>query len=119
MTNRYKIFTGILSVMPIILFLVYIIMFIISITSIVAKADSFENDPFAVFSTFGTIFIALICFALFALADLIFFLMHAINNKSLKDNERIIWVLVFVFAGMIGYPIYWYMRIYTQELPTI
>jgi len=119
MSNRYKIFTGILSIMPIILFGVYIIMFITSMISIVGNADHFEDDPFAIFSRFGAIFIALICFALFALADLIFFLIHAINNKALKDNERIIWVLVFVFAGMIGYPIYWYMRIYKAELPTI
>lgn len=48
--------------------------------------------------------------AVITLAALILFIIHVIHNKSLPDNERIVWVLVFVFAGMIGFPIYWFMR---------
>jgi uncharacterized membrane protein len=117
MTKQSKILSGILSFLPILLFVVYIVMFISSMIGVVAHADTFENDPLSLFSNFAGMLISIILLAVFALIGLIYFLIHVINNKQLADNERIIWVLVFVFAGMIGYPIYWYMRIWKAENP--
>jgi membrane protein DedA with SNARE-associated domain len=68
------------------------------------------GSPNLPFKNFGTIMITGILMAVITFAALIIFIIHVINNKSLPDNERIIWVLVFIFAGMIGIPIYWFMR---------
>ena len=48
---------------------------------------------------------------------MIFFIIHAMNNKRVKNEERIIWVLVFIFAGAIGFSIYWGIRIWPEEKP--
>jgi len=50
--------------------------------------------------------------AVTGIAALIFFLIHAINNKSIDSNERLVWILVFLFASVFSFPIYWYMRIF-------
>jgi positive regulator of sigma E activity len=115
MTKQSKTLSGILSFLPAILFIVYIGMFISSMMGVVLHAEEFENDPLSIFSNFAGMIITLILLGISALIGLIYFIVHAINNKKLADNERIIWVLVFVFAGMIGYPIYWYMRIWKTE----
>ena len=47
---------------------------------------------------------------------LIFFIMHLLRHKALDSTERIIWILVFLFAGIIGYPIYWYMRVWKDDI---
>jgi hypothetical protein len=48
---------------------------------------------------------------------LIYFIIHVINNKTIDSTERIIRILVFIFAGMVGFPVYWYMRIWKAPVP--
>jgi len=52
-----------------------------------------------------------------SLAMLIYFIVHAINNTAIDSSERLVWILVFIFAGIIGGPVYWYMRIWKSPLP--
>ena len=47
---------------------------------------------------------------------LIYFIIHVVNNKNVEGTERIIWILVFVFAGVIAFPVYWLIRI--RPVPT-
>jgi len=54
-----------------------------------------------------------------SLGCLIYYIIHCINNKYIEGNERIAWILVFVFAGIVGYPIYWYMRIWKDPVVTL
>ena len=68
------------------------------------------NNPALFFDHISGIIIIAIIMAGVSVAALVVFIVHVINNKSLPDNERIVWVLVFFFAGMIGFPIYWFMR---------
>jgi hypothetical protein len=35
----------------------------------------------------------------------------------MDGTERVIWILVFLFAGLVGYPIYWYMRVWKEGTP--
>lgn len=66
-------------------------------------------------------FFALAAFIIIAiilqLVLLIYFIIHIINNKRVKNEERIIWVLLFIFVSTIAYPIYWGIRIWPDEKP--
>lgn len=109
-TSTRNLYT-ILSFLPLIGFVVYMISFIFMFVNTFQELENYEpgSDRFP-FEQFGTIMITGILMALITLTALIIFIIHVINNKSLPDNERIIWVLVFVFAGIVGFPIYWFMR---------
>jgi Phospholipase_D-nuclease N-terminal len=76
-----------------------------------------EPDPIHVLSTMAPFFILIILSALLHIGLLIFFIIHAINNKQVKSEERIIWVLVFIFVSSIGFPIYWAIRIWPEPKP--
>lgn len=48
-------------------------------------------------------------FILAAFAFWIWMLIHAIQNKGLTDNERIVWIIVIVFLHFLGALIYFFV----------
>ncbi|MDX2048451.1 MAG: hypothetical protein SFU87_16815 [Chitinophagaceae bacterium] len=110
MTRSSKIISGILTFIPFVLLIVYFF----SIGFLVRDAimHRHEDMPFPILTdVFWMVLIALLL-GLFSIGLLIYYIMHALNNKFIDSNEKLIWVLVFVFASIIGFPIYWYMRIW-------
>jgi len=46
----------------------------------------------------------------------IYYIVHPIRDQSLDDNGRIIWVLVNAMGGMLGWPVYYWMRIHSAPV---
>ena len=115
MSRGSKLFVGILSFLPIILLLVLLFM-IFSMFPTFFQWDKYEPAPQEVFSVFAPIFMVGIAMSILSIGLLIFFIMHLVRNKTMDSTERIIWILVFLFAGIIGYPIYWYMRVWKDNI---
>jgi len=113
MTTSYKRWTGILSIVPFILFVIYMGWFFSSFTEIMVTALNHQNGPVEaefIRHMMGIILIASVM-GLVTLAAMIVFIIHAANNKSLESAEKIMWVLLFVFVGLIAFPLYWFLRI--------
>jgi len=115
MSRSSKLFIGILSFLPIVLLVVMFFMILRLIPTFI-EWDNYEPAPQEVFSLFGPIFILGFGMGILSIGLLIFFIMHLIRNKMMDSTERIIWILVFLFAGIVGYPIYWYMRIWKDGI---
>ena len=43
---------------------------------------------------------------------MVYYIVHAIKNESLSSDMRIVWVLLFVFVGIVAEPVYWYTNIW-------
>lgn len=115
MSRNSKLFIGLLSFLPIIL--VFILLFMIfRMFPTFIEWDNYEPAPQEVFSLFGPVFIVGIFIGILSLGLLIFFIMHLVRHKEMDSTEKVIWILVFLFAGIVGYPIYWYMRVWKNEL---
>jgi hypothetical protein len=114
MTKNQKIFIGILSFLPIIFILICITAMIFVMRDLMLHG---APDP-TVFAGFAPFFVLMALSSLLSFALLIYYIIHAVNNTNISSNERIVWILVFIFAGVIGFPIYWYMRIW-KEKPVI
>ena len=114
MSRSTKLILGLLSFLPIILGAVMVVMIFSLIPSFI-EWDRYEPGAHEVFEVFGPIFIIGFFTTILSIALLIFFIMHLVRNKKVDGTERVIWVLVFLLAGGIGYPIYWYMRIWKNE----
>lgn len=114
MSRSSKLFVGILSFLPIALLLVFLFMFFSMIPEFM-KWEGREPDAYEVFSTFMPIVFMSMIMGILSLGLLIFFIIHLVKSKTIDTTERIIWILVLLFAGIIGYPIYWYMRIWKDE----
>ena len=115
MSRSSKLFIGILSFLPIILLLVFLFM-IFSMFPTFFQWDKYEPAPQEVFSAFAPLFILGFGMGILSIGLLIFFIMHLLRHKALDSTERIIWILVFLFAGIVGYPIYWYMRVWKDDI---
>jgi hypothetical protein len=116
MSRSSKLFIGILSFLPIVLVFVMFFMVLRLIPNFIEWSDHNDPGPQEVFSVFGPLFIIGFGMAILSIGLLIFFIMHLLRHKALDSTERVIWILVFLFAGIIGYPIYWYMRIWKDEI---
>jgi hypothetical protein len=105
---------GILSFLPITLFIGYFVSFIFIFLSAFNPMELKNSDtpPAGFLGGFAVAFAIMMLLMLVVFTNLILFIIHAVNNKALPDNERLVWIIVFIFAGLVGFPIYWYMRIY-------
>lgn len=106
---------GILSMLPLLLLLGYMVAFFSFFITIFKHAQQEDILPEMVLAHIGWIAGIGILLGLSMLGLLIYFIIHVINNKWVDGTERIVWVLVFIFAGMIGFPVYWYMRIWNED----
>jgi hypothetical protein len=114
MSRSGKIFLGVLTFLPFIMFAIYIAVFI-SFFFEIFRNQSVQPYPGEIpFAIIPIIDFALLM-ALATLGLMIYYIIHVVNNKKIDSTERLIWILVFLFAGMIGFPIYWYMRIWKEN----
>jgi hypothetical protein len=114
MSRASKLLVGLASFLPIV-FLITLLIMVFNLFPTMIRWQDYEPDPYSVFETIRPIFIAGLFAALVSLGLLVFFIIHMINNKKIDTGERIIWILVFLFAGVVGYPIYWYMRVWHDQ----
>lgn len=78
-----------------------------------------ESDP-SLFLTVGMLFffVLMILSFILSLANIVFFILHAIKNPNLeRDNIRLIWILVIVFIMVfgLGSMIYWFSEIKSKN----
>ncbi|HET6724118.1 MAG TPA: PLDc N-terminal domain-containing protein [Chitinophagaceae bacterium] len=115
MSRNSKLFIGLLSFLPIIL--VFILLFmVLGLIPTFIEWDHYDPAPQEVFSIFGPVFFLGLFLGILSLGLLIFFIMHLVRHKAIDSTEKVIWILVFLFAGIVGYPIYWYMRVWKNEI---
>jgi len=116
MNRTSKVLLGILSILPLVLLIAYFISFFFFFASMITAASQQQvgdnNFPLHLVGNFGMLFLTIGLMALLNLGLLVYYIIHTVNNKNIESSERIVWILIFVFAGMIGFPIYWYMRIW-------
>ena len=116
MTKNKKIFLGVLTFLPIVLIFSYIIVFAIMFVGIgVTASTGGEPEGFLFFGSFAAIFIIMSVMMAVTIGLFIYYIIHVTNNKKLEGNDRIMWVLVVIFAQQIGHIIYWYMKIWKEE----
>ena len=116
MSKSRKLLLGIISFMPIALFIGYLIAFFSFFIDMLRQVQREDVLPAMIIGKVAWMVAAILLLALCSLGLLIYFIIHALNNKALDSTERLIWILVFIFAGMISFPVYWYMRIWTAPV---
>ncbi len=117
MSKSKKTWLGILSFLPIISGIVILIYMFTGFlpTMMRLEHEGAQDNPIAIFSTLGPFLVIILFAVILQIGLLIYFIIHAINNTRVKNEERIIWILVFLFASSIGFPIYWGIRIWPDD----
>jgi len=71
-------------------------------------------EPTEFLSSFLPAIILVVIGALLGTFLFIYFLILAIKDKSSKENDRILWVLLLVLVSPLAFPLYWYVRLWTN-----
>ncbi|NQY07428.1 MAG: PLDc N-terminal domain-containing protein, partial [Flavobacteriaceae bacterium] len=49
---------------------------------------------------------------------LVYYIIHAVKNQKFDSNQRLMWILILVLAGMIGNIIYYFVEILPSKPKT-
>ena len=118
MSKNTKIVVGVLTLLPLIGIFFYIGLVI---SFIGTQGDGFAPDGAGLSKNIIWMVSMVGLSILLGIGLLIFYIVHAVNNKKLDSNERIIWILLFFFFSNIAFMIYWVLRIWQDkdgEVPT-
>lgn len=120
MSTAGKVVVGIFTFLPILLLILFFVNFIQTILHFAPQLDSGHIQKPSrdeIINMIAPMFLYIILTSLISLGLLIFYIIHAVNNKNLTSNDRVLWVLLFVFIGLIAFPIYFFVKINKESTP--
>ena len=112
MSKTAKVILGIITILPFIFFAIYLSYIFQFVREVVLFHRTTPED---VFFQMWPAFIYIGLLVVDKIGLLVYYIIHAVNNKQIDSTERIVWVLVFIFFFFFGYPIYWYLRIWKDS----
>ena len=115
LSKTQKILLGIFTFLPFFIFPFIFWQLFDAILNIIKISEHGEPEPREIMiEVFAFIFpIGMLAFC--SLALLIFYIVHAVINKKLQPPEQLLWMLLFIFLGIIAFPVYWVIRIWNNS----
>lgn len=113
---KSKSLSALLALLPLAGMAIYLFVFIRLMTVVFSHQDDPEAINGFMMQHMSTLIGAGFLLFILTVGALVYFIIHVVNNKNVEGTERIIWILVFVFAGVIAFPVYWIIRI--RPVPT-
>lgn len=114
MTKSGKIALGLITFLP----FLFLVMFLVKIFSIIMYAvnngGNFDEKEM-LFNQIAPMIIYIILFSVLSLGLLVYYIVHLVNNKVADSTEKVVWVLLFIFFGIIVFPVYWYLRVWRNN----
>lgn len=115
LSRTLKILIGLASAWPF-LYIFLFIAFVFGMISLSTDAPGGGRELDPVFGgAFAILIVVHILTIFLSLGLTIFHIIHAVKNTKLDSNKRIMWILLFFFAGIITEPIYWYLEIWSEK----
>jgi hypothetical protein len=115
LSKTQKVLLGIFTFSPFFIFPFIFWQLFDAIINIIKISELGEPEPREIMvEVFAFIFpIGMLAFC--SLALLIFYIVHAVINKKIQPPEQLLWVLLFIFLGIIAFPVYWVIRIWNNS----
>ncbi|MBL7856934.1 MAG: hypothetical protein JNM57_04535 [Cyclobacteriaceae bacterium] len=104
---------GIFTMLPFIV-LPYILYEVFSFVIDMVNHQSSDPEVSHILTGIFAFIFPIILLSILSLGLLVLYIVHAASNKMIDSTERIIWILIFIFFGVIAFPIYWFLRIWNE-----
>ena len=114
LTKTQKIVIGIFTLLPFVLVPYFLIQIFIFVMDMVAHEHQ-EPDVAVILAGVFSFLVPIIITGVISFGLLIFYIIHAVSNKTINSTEQLIWILVFIFVSTIGFPVYWVLRIWNEK----
>lgn len=117
MSTSSKIWLGILTFMPFILFVVYLTLFITVFLGSIHHLEQNHHDEFPVqfIRDIFLVFIPLIVAVIISLIITIYYIVHANNNVKNDTAKKIMWTVILIFVSSIGCLVYYFVEILPSD----
>ena len=116
MSKSDKVFYGIFSFLPLALIIGFFISIMGSLQALMDSAAWNSGHPRKILpylpDFFSSAFTLVILMLITTIALLITFITHVSKNKSIAGREQIIWITLFLVAGPLTFPVYFFIRIW-------
>lgn len=106
-TPTNKTLAGILAFAPLVAVMLYMVFFFGFIFAMEDQMNSTTQMPDGLLGFLASL--ALLMLVTFV--SMVYFVVHSVRNPRLNSDNRIIWLLVNLFAGAIGHILYFFMVI--------
>lgn len=115
-----KFWQAFFALVPFFIFIIIFAGYALFMIFVFSQAPEMETDPeripFVFFGGLGTFVFLLFLAILLSLASLVFYIVHAVQNPNLKDNNLlIVWIILFIFVGGISQLLYWIIEIVNKR----
>ena len=113
MTTSSKIWLGILTFLPVVLFIVYLFLFFTVFISNIHQLEQTHHDnfPIELIQSLVVVFIPVIVASLLSLGLMIYYIVHANNNPKNDNGKKIMWIIILIFVTSIGSIVYYFVEI--------
>jgi len=106
-----KFFQRFFAISPLICFFLIVVGYLFFVGTMLVGASYPPKHELFYLGLGGFVFLVFLA-TIFSISNLIYFVIHAIKNPNLEqNNNRIVWILVIVLANGIGSIIYWIAEI--------
>ncbi|BFP39330.1 hypothetical protein FGF1_01750 [Flavobacteriaceae bacterium GF1] len=113
-----KFWQGFFAITPMASFVLITIGYLVFLFSIFNNLPELENNdvpPMEFFGGLGFLIFMVFLVVIISFASLVFYIVHAVQNPNLKDNNMlIVWILLFIFISGIGQFVYWLVEIVSK-----
>ena len=115
LNKTQKVILGIFTFLPFVFFPIIFFQIFQFVIGMVATSGREDPEPSVILSGIFSFIVPIILVSLLSLALLILYIVHVVSNKKLENIEQLMWVLLFIFFGIIAFPIYWILRIWNTS----
>jgi hypothetical protein len=115
LSKAQKIILGVFTFLPFIVLPIILWQVVHMILEIIRISESGEPEPGQILTAVFTFIVPIVLLGFGCLVLLIFYIVHAVINKKLEPAEQLLWILLFIFFGIIAFPIYWVVRIWNNS----
>ena len=115
LSKTQKILLGIFTFLPFFVFPFIFWQLFDAILNIIKISELDEPEPRDILIEIFAFIFPIVMLAFCGLALLIFYIVHAVINKKLQPAEQLLWMLLFIFLGIIAFPVYWVVRIWNNS----
>jgi len=115
MSSTQKTFMGILAFLPFIMGIYFAVSMVNMILEVIPESRHEEPNPRQIMEAIMPMFFGILLSSLLSLTQIIVYVIHAVNDKSLDSSQRTMWILLFIFVSLIAAPIYFFTRVINQK----
>ena len=116
MNRNQSIVLGIFTFLPFVFFpIIFFQVFGFVVNMVAASEHHHDPEPADILLGISSFLVPIILASLLSIALLIFYIIHAASNKKLEGIEQLLWILLFIFFGIVAFPIYWFIRIWNTS----